>query len=240
MEVEPAQVNPGTEVFLGYVGGWKLIPILDKRVVNMLRMIYAHCETRKRRGNQPTRILFFANCELCYPKGSWVEWEVKVSLTKAEDEGILDLIRSLPEHYATMHGPTPKAYRKAPMLLFPCVTAKDQSPPLPEPKEGQPIDISVAEEWLDQRAEDLRQHPTNSSTGLWVVDPDNEDLPSPGHVVHSSNLLEGETRNHKEAVERRWSHRPTPMNATLTDQIVSVVNIQFLRIIWYISQQANS
>ncbi len=39
---------------------------------------------------------------------------------------------------------------------------------------------------------------------------------------------------------QRWLATGAPIAATLTEQIVSVENIQLLRIIWYISQQANS
>ncbi|SJL06610.1 uncharacterized protein ARMOST_09952 [Armillaria ostoyae] len=114
-----------TEVYINYSGGWKPIQVTNHDVCMVLRSMYVYLKTWKRIGRRPGRIHFFPGRPIRYLENSLEAARAAAVISKAESDGTMALIKSLPECYATTHTPTHPLFTTYPSLPFTYMRTKN-------------------------------------------------------------------------------------------------------------------
>ncbi|SJL16555.1 uncharacterized protein ARMOST_20081 [Armillaria ostoyae] len=149
--------------------GFSLIPIQSRCVWATMRLQFGY-QVLKRKGDMGAgQVLFFSTHEVRYMEGSVVAEVASQALAKAEEEGILSLIRGIPECYASTLGPASSRPAFSMDFLFPYITARE-APLL-----------------CHEEDTEVMQSPGMDGRFPWVTE--SAIMPSPGNLIRASQLI---------------------------------------------------
>ncbi len=121
------RIHESTEVYINLTGGWKLILVTTHSVWVFLRYMYVYLEVRHMSENCPGRIHFFLNQPIRYEENSLEATKAATVRARAERDGTLALVESLPECYATTHVLSHPIFTNFPSLPLPYFRMKEIS-----------------------------------------------------------------------------------------------------------------
>ncbi|SJL06874.1 uncharacterized protein ARMOST_10216 [Armillaria ostoyae] len=126
LEKEQLAIAGGSEVFMVYPGGWKLVLVDAKSVWKVLLVMLLAKEVRPHTESLPAQVLFYSNKEVRFLANSWMARFTERVLMKAETDGRMKFIRELPARYAATHAPVHKSLITSPSLPFPCMKPAEE------------------------------------------------------------------------------------------------------------------
>ncbi|KAK0224772.1 hypothetical protein EDD85DRAFT_795810 [Armillaria nabsnona] len=179
---------PETIVTYYILPGFSLIPIQSRCVWATMRLQFGY-QVLKRKGDMGAgQVLFFSTHKVRYMEGSAAAEVASWALAKAEEEGILSLIRGIPERYASTLGPASSHPAFSMDFLFPYITARE-APSLSHEEDTE-----------------VMQSPGMDGRFPWVTE--SAITPSPGNLIRASWLI-AEVKENVTSL-RRKGRQPMP------------------------------